>query len=238
MKCSLFFELGLSEMNVCQRLGIFGGSLSLAVFSQCVSTEAATLSQTYTVNLGAQPLNSSTNVVLPKFNSLLGTLLRAYVTVKSTVNNTVSITPLTGDFTGTVATNANIAVNVPQLKSDPILVLNVLASRSETKIASGGTGTVSSAASGSASKSYDLPLFLSALTGCDGDTFTAGIATTGLTEILGNPVRGSFGGKVSANVAASVTYEYEAVPEPVTVAGTMLAAGVGLWWKRRSIKKQ
>ncbi|MCU0545112.1 MAG: PEP-CTERM sorting domain-containing protein [Oscillatoriaceae cyanobacterium Prado104] len=42
---------------------------------------------------------------------------------------------------------------------------------------------------------------------------------------------------MSANVAASVTYEYETVPEPVTVAGTMLAAGVGLWWKRRGIKK-
>ncbi|MEK0189411.1 hypothetical protein, partial [Microcoleus anatoxicus] len=70
-------------MNVCQRLGIVGGSLSFAVFSQCFSVEAATLSQTYTVNLDSQPLNSSTNVVLPKFNSLLGTLLKAYVTVKS-----------------------------------------------------------------------------------------------------------------------------------------------------------
>ncbi|MEK0195364.1 hypothetical protein, partial [Microcoleus anatoxicus] len=100
-------------MNVCQRLGIVGGSLSFAVVSQCFSVEAATLSQTYTVNLDSQPLNSSTNVVLPKFNSLLGTLLKAYVTVKSTVNNSVSITPLTGDFTGTAATNANIAVNIP-----------------------------------------------------------------------------------------------------------------------------
>ncbi|MGB8691123.1 MAG: hypothetical protein WCD53_27890 [Microcoleus sp.] len=92
-------------MNVCQKLGIVGGSFSFAVVSQCFSVQAATLTQTYTVDLGSQPLNSSTNVVLPKFNSLLGTLLRAYVTVKSTVNNSVSITHLTGDFMGTAATN-------------------------------------------------------------------------------------------------------------------------------------
>jgi hypothetical protein len=106
------------------------------------SAQAATLSQTYTVNLDSQPLNSSTNVVLPKFNSLLGTLLKAYVTVKSTVNNSVSITPLTGDFTGTAATNANIAVNIPLLKVDPNLTLSVLASPPETKIANGGTEVV------------------------------------------------------------------------------------------------
>jgi hypothetical protein len=102
-------------MNFCQKLGIVSRSLSFAVVSQCFSAQAATLTQTYTVNLGSQPLNSSTNVVLPKFNSLLGTLLKAYVTVKSTVNNSVSITPLTGDFMGTAATNASIAVNIPRL---------------------------------------------------------------------------------------------------------------------------
>jgi hypothetical protein len=102
-------------MNFCQKLGIVSGSLSFAVVSQCFSAQAATLTQTYTVNLGSQPLNNSTNVVLPKFNSLLGTLLKAYVTVKSTVNNSVSITPLTGDFMGTATTNASIAVNIPRL---------------------------------------------------------------------------------------------------------------------------
>ena len=224
-------------MNVCQKLGIVGGSLSLAVFSSCVSVEAATLTQTYTVNLDSQPLNSSTNVVLPKFNSLLGTLLKAYVTVKSTVNNSVSITPLTGDFMGTAATNANISVNIPLLKVDPNLTLSVLASPPETMIARNGTGSVSGSGSGSVSKSYDLPKFLSALTGCDGDTFTAGVATTGLTQILGSPARGSFGGKVSADIAASVTYEYEAVPEPMTAAGTIVAAGMGLLWKRSRTKK-
>lgn len=224
-------------MNVCQKLGIVGGSLSFAVVSQCFAAQAATLSQTYTVNLDSQPLNSSTNVVLPKFNSLLGTLLKAYVTVKSTVNNSVSITPLTGDFTGTAATNANISVNIPLLKTDPNLTLSVLASPPETNIASGGTVRVSGSGSGSVSKSYDLPQFLSALTGCDGDTFTAGVATTGLTQILGNPARGSFGGKVSADVSASVTYEFEPVPEPMTVAGTFVAAGMGLLWKKRRTKR-
>ncbi|MEG5015188.1 MULTISPECIES: PEP-CTERM sorting domain-containing protein [unclassified Microcoleus] len=224
-------------MNVFQKWGIVSGSLSFAVVSQCFSAQAATLTQTYTVNLGSQPLNSSTNVVLPKFNSLLGTLLRAYVTVKSTVNNTVSITPLTGDFMGTAATNASIAVNIPLLKVDPNLTLSVLASPPETKIASGGTGSVSGSASGTVSKSYDLPQFLSALTGCDGDTFTAGVATTGLTQILGSPARGSFGGKVVANTTVSAIYEYEPVPEPMTAVGTFVAAGMGLWWKRRAAKK-
>src|SRR4028118_1526504 len=130
-------------MNGSQKLGSVGGSLSLAVVSQCFAAQAATLTQTYTVNLGSQPLNSTTNVVLPKFNSLLGTLLRAYVTVKSSVNNTVSITPLTGDFMGTAASNASIAVNIPLLKVNPNLTLSVLASPPETRIANGATGSVS-----------------------------------------------------------------------------------------------
>lgn len=219
-------------MNVCQKLGIVGGSLSFAVFSQCVSTEAATFTQIHTVNLGAQPLNSSTNVVFPKFNSLLGTLLKAYVTVKSTVDNSVSITPLTGDFTGTAVTNADIAVSIPSLKSDPHLMLNLLASPPETSIASGATGTVSASASGTTAKNYDLPQFLSVLSGCDGDTFTAGVATTGVTQIKGTPVRGNFSGKVSASTIASLTYEYETVPEPMTLAGTIAAAGTVFWWKK------
>jgi hypothetical protein len=226
-------------MNVCQKLGIVGGSLSFAIVSQCFSVQAATLTQTYTVDLGSQPLNSSTNVVFPKFNSLLGTLLKAYVTVKSTVNNSVSITPLTGDFTGTAVTNADIAVSIPSLKSDPHLMLNLLASPPETSVASGMTGTVSGSASGTASKSYNLPQFLSVLSGCDGDTFTAGVVTTGFTKILGSSVRGNFDGKVSANTIASMTYEYDGqpVPEPMTVAGTFLAAGMSFWWKRRAAKK-
>ncbi|WP_445249374.1 hypothetical protein [Microcoleus sp. OTE_8_concoct_300] len=142
-------------MNLCQKLRIVSGSLSFAVVSQCFSAQVANLTQTYTVNLGSQPLNSSTNVVLPKLNSLLGTLLKADVTVKSTVNNSVSISPLTGDFMGTAATNVSIAVNIPLLKVDPNLTLSVLASPPETKIASGGTGSVSGSASGSVSKSYN-----------------------------------------------------------------------------------
>jgi hypothetical protein len=224
-------------MNVCQKLGSVSGSLSLAVVSQCFSAQAATLTQTYTVNLGSQPLNSSTNVVLPKFNSLLGTLLKAYVTIKSTVNNSVSITPLTGDFMGTAATNASIAVNIPLLKVDPNLTLSVLASPPETKIASGGTGSVSGSASGSVSKGYNSQQSLSALSGCDGDTFIAGLVTRGFTQIQGNPVRGSFGGLVSADIAVSAIYEYEPVPEPMTVAGTFVAGGMGLWWKRRAAKR-
>lgn len=229
-------------MNVCQKLGIVGGSLSVALVSQCFSVQAATLTQTYTVDLGSQPLNSSTNVVLPKFNSLLGTLLRAYVTVKSTVNNTVSITPLMGDFMGTAATNASIAVNIPLLKVDPNLTLSVLASPPETRIASGGAVRVSGSASGTVSKSYDSQQSLSALSGCDGDTFIAGLMTTGLTQIQGNPARGNFAGLVSANTTLSGVYEYEphpnaAVPEPMTAVGTFVAAGMGLWWKRRAAKK-
>ncbi|MEG3905527.1 PEP-CTERM sorting domain-containing protein [Microcoleus sp. B4-C5] len=33
------------------------------------------------------------------------------------------------------------------------------------------------------------------------------------------------------------TYEYEPVPEPMTAVGTFVAAGMGLWWKRRAAKK-
>ncbi len=69
--------------------------------------------------------------------------MKAYVKVKSTVNNSVNITTLMGYFMGTAATNASIAVNIPLLKVDPNLTLSVLASPPETKIASGATGSVS-----------------------------------------------------------------------------------------------
>jgi hypothetical protein len=66
--------------------------------------------------------------------------------------------------------------------------------------------------------------------------------TTGLTKINGTPVRGSFGGLVSANTTVSAMYEYEpfadaAVPEPMTAAGTMVAAGMGFWLKKRAAKR-
>ena len=137
-------------MNVCQKLGIVGGSLSFAVVSQCFSVQGATLTQTYTV---------------------------------------------------------------------------------------GGTGSVSGSAAGVVSKGYNSQQSLNALSGCDGDTFIAGLVTTGFTQIQGNSVRGSFGGLVSADIAVSANYEYEPVPEPMTVAGMFVAAGMGLWWKRRAAKK-
>ena len=61
--------------------------------------------------------------------------------------------------------------------------------------------------------------------------------TTGFTQIQENPVRGSFGGLVSADIAVSAIYEYEPVPGPMTEAGTFVAAGMGLWWKKRASKK-
>ena len=56
---------------------------------------------------------------------------------------------------GTAATNASIAVNIPLLKVDQNLTLSVLASPPETKMASGGTGSVNGSASGSVSKGYN-----------------------------------------------------------------------------------
>jgi hypothetical protein len=128
-------------------------------------------------------------------------------------------------------------VNIPLLKIDPNLTLSVLASPPETRIASGGTESVSGSASGTASKSYDSQQSLSALSGCDGDTFIAGLVTMGFTQIQGSPVRGNFGGKVVANTMVSAIYEYEPVPEPMTAVGTFVAAGMGLWWKRMASKK-
>ena len=71
--------------------------------------------------------------MFPKFNSLLGTLLKAYVTVQSTVNSDISIVP-TSNFTGTAVTNAQIAVNLPSLKADPNLVLSLFANLPEMNI--------------------------------------------------------------------------------------------------------
>lgn len=104
-----------------------------------IPVQAAVLTQTYTVNLKQQPVNSTLNGVFPKFNSLLGTLLKAYVTVQSTVNSDISIVPAS-NFTGTAVTNAQIAVNLPSLKADPNLVLSLFANPPEMNIESGLRG--------------------------------------------------------------------------------------------------
>ena len=100
-------------MNGVQKLGVVvvSGALGFAAFNSiAIPAQAAVLTQTYTVNLKQEPVNGNLNAVLPKFNSLLGTLLRAYVTVPSTVNSDFSIVPAS-NFTGT-ATNSQIALNL------------------------------------------------------------------------------------------------------------------------------
>jgi hypothetical protein len=223
-------------MSIYKKFGIAlaSGTLSLIALNyQSLPVQAASLTQTFTVNLDSQPLNSSTNIVLPKFNSLLGTLLKAYVTVSSTVNSSTSITALGSNFTGTATTDAQIAINLPQLKADPFLALSLFASPPETNIASGGTKTVSGTASGTNSKSFNQSEILSALSGCAGDYITFGVGTTGSVLVRGTPGRGTFGGQVLTNQTISVAYEYEPVPEPTTMAGFGLAAGLGCWWKKR-----
>ncbi len=42
--------------------------------------------------------------------------------------------------------------------------------------------------------------------------------------------------EVLADIAVTAIYEYVPVPEPMTAAGTFVAAGMGLWWKRMASK--
>ncbi|HAT12464.1 MAG TPA: hypothetical protein DCS91_01620 [Microcoleaceae bacterium UBA11344] len=89
-------------MNGYQKLGmaVVSGVLTLAFNELVIPVQAAVITQTYTVSLKQQPVNSTLNGVFPKFNSLLGTLLSAYVKVQSTVNSDISIVPAS-NFTGT-----------------------------------------------------------------------------------------------------------------------------------------
>ncbi len=71
-------------MNGYQKLGVavVSGALGFSAFNSiAIPVQAAVLTQTYTVSLKQQPVNSTLNGVFPKFNSLLGTLLSAYVKV-------------------------------------------------------------------------------------------------------------------------------------------------------------
>jgi len=43
--------------------------------------------------------------------------------------------------------------------------------------------------------------------------------------------------EVLADIAVTAIYEYVPVPEPMTEAATFVAAGMGLWWKRRAAKR-
>jgi hypothetical protein len=57
-------------MNGYQKLGVavVSGVLSLGFYELAIPVQAAVLTQTYTVNLKQQPVNSTLNGVFPKFN--------------------------------------------------------------------------------------------------------------------------------------------------------------------------
>jgi type 1 fimbria pilin len=227
-------------MNGYQKLGmaVVSGVLSLTFNDLVIPVQAAVLTQTYTVSLKQQPVNSTLNGVFPKFNSLLGTLLRAYVTVQSTVNSELGIVPAS-NFTGTAVTNAQIAVNLPSLKADPNLVLSLFANPPEMSIESGAAGARGGSAKGAVSRSYSEPQSLNMFSGCAGDLIAASIVATGNVRVLGTPTTVTYAGTVAADSTFTLTYEYESntVPEPTTIAGVGLAFGLGCWWKRKVGKR-
>lgn len=227
-------------MNGYQKLGmaVVSGVLSLTFNDLVIPVQAAVLTQTYTVSLKQQPVNSTLNGVFPKFNSLLGTLLRAYVTVQSTVNSDISIVPAS-NFTGTAVTNAQIAVNLPSLKADPNLVLSLFANPPEMSLESGAAGARGGSAKGAVSRSYSSPQYLNMFSGCAGDLIAASIVATGNVKVLGTPATVTYAGTVVADSTLTLTYEYESntVPEPTTIAGVGLAFGLGCWWKRKVGKR-
>ena len=229
-------------MNGYQKLGVavVSGVLSSGFYELAIPVQAAVLTQTYTVNLKQQPVNSTLNGVFPKFNSLLGTLLKAYVTVQSTVNSDISIVPAS-NFTGTAVTNAQIAVNLPSLKADPNLVLSLFANPPEMSIESGAAGARGGSAMAGVSRTYSSPQSLNMFSGCAGDLIAASIATMGTVKVLGTPATGTYAGTVAADSTLTLTYEYESesetVPEPTTIAGVGLAFGLGCLWKRKVGKK-
>jgi hypothetical protein len=230
-------------MNGYQKLGVVvvSGALGFSAFNSiAIPVQAAVLTQTYTVNLKRQPVNSNLNGVLPKFNSLLGTLLSAYVKVESTVNSDISIFPAS-NFTGTAVTNAQIAVNLPSLKADPNLVLSLFANPPEMSIESGAAGARGGTANGVVSRSYSSPQHLNMFSGCAGDLIAASIVATGNVRVLGTPTTVTYAGTVTTDSKLTLAYEYESesetVPEPTTIAGAGLAFGLGCWWKRKVGKR-
>lgn len=227
-------------MNGYQKLGmaVVSGVLSLTFNDLVIPVQAAVLTQTYTVYLKQQPVNSTLNGVFPKFNSLLGTLLRAYVTVQSTVNSELGIVPAS-NFTGTAVTNAQIAVNLPSLKADPNLVLSLFANPPEMSIESGAAGARGGSAKGAVSRSYSSPQSLNMFSGCAGDLIAASIVATGNVKVLGTPATVTYAGTVTTDSKLTLAYEYESntVPEPRTIAGVGLAFGLGCWWKRKVGKR-
>ncbi|MCC3416040.1 MULTISPECIES: PEP-CTERM sorting domain-containing protein [unclassified Microcoleus] len=229
-------------MNGYQKLGlaVVSGALGFSAFnSMVIPVQAAVLTQTYTVNL-KQPVNSTLNGVLPKFNSLLGTLLSAYVKVESTVNSDINIVPAS-NFTGTAVTNAQIAVNLPSLKADPNLVLSLFVNPPEMSIESGAAGARGGSASGIVSRSYSSPQYLNMFSGCAGDLIAASIVAMGNVRVLGTPTTVTYAGTVTTDSKLTLAYEYESesetVPEPTTIAGVGLAFGLGCWWKRKVGKR-
>lgn len=229
-------------MNGYQKLGraVVSGVLSLTFNDLVIPVQAAVLTQTYTVSLKQQPVNSTLNGVFPKFNSLLGTLLRAYVTVQSTVNSELGIVPAS-NFTGTAVTNAQIAVNLPSLKADPNLVLSLFANPPEMSLESGAAGARNATASANVSRSYSEPQSLNMFSGCAGDLIAASIVATGNVRVLGTPTTVTYAGTVTTDSKLTLAYEYESesetVPEPTTIAGVGLAFGLGCWWKRKVGKR-
>jgi len=229
-------------MNSYQKLSLILTGTSFLMMTH--SVEAATLTQSFSINLNNQPLNSNTKLLLPKFNSLLGELTKVYITMNSTVNSNINITPSgTSNFTGNSSINADFAVNLPTLKADPTLLLKLAVDSQNTSIANGSTGNLNSSKSGSASTTIADAGTLSALSGCQGQTIALNINTPGGVTLNGWPSsKGSYDGNISTNSNFILTYEYQGsdsapVPEPMTIAGFGLAVAMGGWWKRQSLKK-
>jgi hypothetical protein len=229
-------------MNSYQKLSLVLTGTSFLMMTPAV--EAVTLTQSFSINLNNQPLNSSTKLLLPKFNSLLGELTKVYITMNSTVNSNINITPSgTSNFTGNSSVNADFAVNFPTLKADPTLLLKLAVDSQKTSIANGSTGNLNSSKSGSAWTTIADVGTLSALSGCQGQTIALNIKTPGGVTLNGLPSNtGSYDGNIFTNSDFILTYEYQgsdsaSVPEPITIAGFGLAVAMGGWWKQKSLKK-
>lgn len=229
-------------MNSYQKLSLIFTGTSFLMMTPAV--EAVTLTQSFSINLNNQPLNSNTKLLIPKFNSLLGELTKVYLTMNSTVNSNINITPSgTSNFAGNSSINADIAVNLPTLKADPTLLLKLAVDSQKTSIANGSTGNVNSSKSGSAWTTIADVGTLSALSGCQGQTIALNINTPGGVTLNGLPSNtGFYDGNIFTNSNFTITYEYQGsdsapVPEPMTIAGFGLAVAMGGWWKRKSLKK-
>ncbi len=177
------------------------------------------------------------------FNSELGTLLSVQVTVSTSATTTITV-----ENTGTSASTGSVRTNLQLTVSDPAglfaldpnttypqIDINVPNAAPSYDLSSGQSVVLGAYTrnSGNITSLYDSSAILSQFTGNSSDTINITLATLAQTLLANSGGNTSASQITTATGNLTITYTYDAVPEPSTYALVGLGLAAVLVFRRR-----